>query len=363
MGKSEYLTEDFVLDPEFRKWILDNDPEAKSYWEEFMRIHEDKVDDIQEARKILVNLTREKHILKKGEVDKLWDAIDSRIDAIEEEKQATKVVPLDSWAAIQKFKAELDSRRKRNFWRGLVASLLILGSLGGFFWAQHRDVNQGSPAPQLVYEFHETPTGVKSTIALQDGSKVFLNSGSSIRYEKNFSGGSRLIELSGEAFFEVARDTINPFIVKTDQVTTTALGTSFNITAYQDEPIAIALLSGSVQVKDADNHEKEEKLTPGEGVVIINTTADWKKRKFNAEMTLAWMDKTIIFDKTPFNEVVRTLENWFGVKIEISGVRKGLTLSGKFKDETLENILEGLGFDARFSYKIEGKTVNIQFNP
>ncbi|ERM84667.1 hypothetical protein P872_23445 [Rhodonellum psychrophilum GCM71 = DSM 17998] len=362
MNKSEYTLEDFVLDPEFKKWVLNNDPEAKAYWVEFMGLNKDKIDDIQHARKILINLSRKKYAMNQDELDLQWKKIDERIGQINHPSHSGKVVSLDSWSAIQRHKDESNKKRKKHFWRGIAASFLLVLASTAFFWFQIKNQDFSEVEPKEVFVLHEAPAGVKTTIALPDGSKVFLNSGSSLRYVKNLEGDVRLLTLRGEAFFDVAKDTLRPFVVKTNQLSTTALGTSFNIKAYSDHVISISLLTGSVFVNNDSNSDFQVRLAPGEGVFANTETNDWRKEQFDPEEIIAWMNKTLIFNDTPMSEAILKLENWFGVKIEIQNpIPKSLTVSGKFKDENLKNILEGLSYGSRFSYSIEGKEIKIQF--
>ena len=111
-------------------------------------------------------------------------------------------------------------------------------------------------APLIVFEEHTTVPGVKSHLTLSDGSQVILNSGSELKYLKNFEKDKRAIFLKGEVFFSVTKDASRPFIVHTLETTTTALGTSFNVRAYKGESIDVSLLTGKVAVNKEDSMEK-----------------------------------------------------------------------------------------------------------
>jgi ferric-dicitrate binding protein FerR (iron transport regulator) len=216
---------------------------------------------------------------------------------------------------------------------------------------------------KVEIENHYAPPGVKANLTLQDGSKVILNSGSTLKYVKNFDSNQRVLELSGEAYFEVAEDQSRPFSVKTGSVTTTALGTAFLISSYENEPLDIALLNGKVAVSIDFGHEQEVMLTKGEGLKVDLRSKEVQSESFDPEKILAWTRKTIIFEKVSMFEVRRVLENWYGVKIEFQNrPSNDLEISGKFTDQSLENVLEGLSHSARFEFKFEKDKTTLKFN-
>src|SRR5690606_27701037 len=143
-----------------------------------------------------------------------------------------------------------------NFILRIAAVLLLVLGLGITVETLIPEETTTRPAEIVSFEEFTTPPGVKSSITLGDGSKVLLNSGSSLKYVKGFGTDLREVFLVGEAFFEVSRDSIRPFIVRTGEISTTALGTSFNIEAYKDENLNISLLTGKVAV--AVPYEKQE---------------------------------------------------------------------------------------------------------
>jgi transmembrane sensor len=364
MRVSNYSVEDFVLDPEFKKWVLDGDPDAKRFWESFIALHPHKAEEMDQARTILVSMTRPKINWSQSEQDTFWKEIDQKIDKIKGVEERKKVISIDSWSSIQHFKQhQIQKRQKANF-RKIIFFLTIFIGIGGvYFFQLENKVTKIANTP-IEYVIRESPSGVKSTMSLPDGSKVMLNSGSSIRYEKFFSGDLRSVFLQGEAYFEVKKDPMRAFIVVANGVKTYAIGTSFNIRAYDYEPIFVSLLSGIVEVNSESDATLNERLAPGEGIIAEPSTQNWRKEKFDVDQVMAWTNKTIFFEEIPFLESIEILEKWFGVKILIIGsVPKGLVVSGKFRDETLQNILEGLSYSSRFEYQISDKEVQINFKP
>jgi ferric-dicitrate binding protein FerR (iron transport regulator) len=183
-----------------------------------------------------------------------------------------------------------------------------------------------------------------------------------LKYIKNFESDLREIELIGEAYFEVTKDPNRPFIVRTGQVSTQVLGTSFNIKAFKNEDLEVSLLMGKVEVEMDLEIPQKISLIPGESLSFKVKNQNFRKGKFDKDKVLAWTQKTIVFDKTQMAEVKRVLENWYGVEIGFANQpAKDLEISAKFNDQSLEVVLEGLSYSARFDFEIQNDKVKIYF--
>jgi transmembrane sensor len=365
MSKAEYTVEDFMLDPEFRTWVLAPDEETKAYWEIFLEKHPEKFADMDLARKTLINLSRNVGELSDERIELLWSNIHTFITDPNEEHEGRRVVPISSESTLRRFsdrQLRVHYQASHQFYR--VAGILVLAfTLGLLVNLTQQNPDAVPVEAPLVYEQHAVPPGVKSILTLQDGSKVVLNAGSTLRYVKNFEADRRELFLAGEAFFEVAKDSVRPFVVRTGPVSTTALGTSFNITAYDNEPFGVALLTGRVNVVLDFEEPKQITLEPGEGLNIQVEKKEHRKHRIAEEKVLAWTRKTILFEQTPIEEAIRVLENWYGVKIEIRNrPERGVVLSGKFVDQTLEGVLEGLSYSARFDFQVDKDRVTLKFD-
>lgn len=357
MSRLEYTVEDFVLDPDFRKWVLSPDAHANTYWEEYLKKNPSKYRDIKLARTLVLNTGRPTYPVSEDRIESMWKNIDKatrEMDTVDR-----KVIPLNSYSTLQKHEREYRVY-SQNHQLYRIAGILL------FVFALAIAVNSMQPPEAelvvdtpVIYEEHYAPPGVKSNLTLQDGSKVILNSGSTLRYIKNFEGDQRELELVGEAYFDVAKDSLRPFMVKTGVVTTKVLGTSFNIRAYENEILNISLLTGSVEV-DMEHHQAIG-LFPGEAL-SINSERQFQKKRFNEEKLLAWTRKTIIFEHTSITEIRRVLENWYGVEIHFANrPANDLIVSGVFRDQTLKNVLEGLSYSARFEFTIKKDQVTLTF--
>ena len=183
--------------------------------------------------------------------------------------------------------------------------------------------------------------GEKKEVLLQDGSVVVLNSNSSITYPEEF-GEIRNIKLSGEAYFKVFRDVKRPFIVQTHDVKVRVLGTSFDVNSYKHRSTKVSVLTGRVEVSSA----------VGNKVVIVKNqqanlkhNSDFHISTEDSSDGIAWTSNTIILKNTTLSETAKIIENWYNVDITFEDQEiKKFTISGKFKDEKLENVLESIAF-------------------
>ncbi|WP_258104722.1 FecR family protein [Marinoscillum sp. MHG1-6] len=206
------------------------------------------------------------------------------------------------------------------------------------------------------------PEGQKSKVHLPDGSVVYLNADSRISYLSQFSN-IREVTLEGEAYFEVVKDTERPFVVRSGRLSTTALGTSFNIQSFKDlGEVKVTLITGKVSVDDEISKERII-LSPNEQVIVNEHVSHLHKRSVSGQLVTYWKDGIIYFDKVPLKEVIAQLERWYGVEFEVNGDIHNLKCSGTFNNEYLANVLQVLGHTLDFDYSINDKKVKINFKP
>ncbi|MGV3684665.1 MAG: FecR family protein [Daejeonella sp.] len=169
---------------------------------------------------------------------------------------------------------------------------------------------------RLTYNKIETPNGGKYQIILPDGSKVWLNAASSLKFPTSFIGKERDVELEGEAYFEVAKNKLLPFRVHTKDMNVFVTGTQFNVMAYNDEEFsATTLVEGSVDIK---NSSEKLSLVPGEQAVNRVGTS-LRKNEVDVEQFIAWKNGLFQFDNTDIQSVMRQLGRWYDVSVEYRG--------------------------------------------
>ncbi len=220
---------------------------------------------------------------------------------------------------------------------------------------------------EIVATFIEknTLSGQKSKIFLPDGSSLWLNAESRIRYESNFNDSTRKVFLEGEAYFTIRKDTLRPFIVIANSAEVTALGTEFNVNAYRsEESIRVALTTGKVRVRRLDFstiNDNSIVLLPGEMATVPASDNHITKSGFDLMEMVAWKDGVICFQDADFNHVIQTLEKWYGVSFQYEGApAKQWKFTGTFPNYYLDNILLILSFSEDFKYTIIGDTVKLE---
>ncbi|MCE5346489.1 MAG: DUF4974 domain-containing protein [Bacteroidales bacterium] len=229
----------------------------------------------------------------------------------------------------------------------LFIPLLALTSLLYFQNNSFRNIKSYS-------EIH-SPYGTRTDFYLPDGSTGWLNGGSSLKFSTQFGGKIRDVKLTGEAYFNVVPNHKKPFIVSTKNIDVKVFGTSFNVMAYDDEPITeVTLERGKVEVfRKKDNTNKSiGVLKPNESCIYSFQSDSSKILTVNSTEKLSWLDGKLTFKYEPFDEVIRKINRWYNVNIEIKDeLLKTYIYYGTFKDETLEEVLKLLQFTAPIRYR------------
>ncbi len=162
-----------------------------------------------------------------------------------------------------------------------------------------------------------TPRGGQYKIGLPDGSEVWLNASSLLRFPNSFSGKERVVEISGEAYFEVARDTRKPFRVGVGNMQVMVLGTHFNVNAYPDEQgVKTSLFEGSVKISEGKINRL---LKPGQQAIVRNGETEMEINRMNKEEVLAWKNGLFIFNGADITTIMNQIARWYDVKVTFDG--------------------------------------------
>lgn len=249
---------------------------------------------------------------------------------------------LNAVSALARVRSRIKSNRRTrrlNFLRTAAAACFIpsLLLLGFYVWNTHfrNDVN-----PITI----STATGVTSQFVLPDGSKVWMNSNSSLTYPDKFKKGDRAVTLEGEAYFEVSKDRHHKFVVNASDVQVEVYGTRFNVEAYPDADgkIRTSLYQGSIGLKfrDAAGDMRSILVQPGQKYVYDPSLGKMSRSESDAPVETSWKDGRILFDSTPLAEVLRMIGNRYNIEFIVkdnSLLRKRYT--GCFTNQRLEVIL------------------------
>ena len=256
-------------------------------------------------------------------------------------------------------------RRKKYTWiSGIAASLLILVGLSFSYYFLNYKNRPGQTDNVIAVD---VAPGKTREITLPDGSVVLLNSQSTLRYKESFNRTNRELELQGEAFFRVAKDSVNAFVVKTGNVRTRVHGTRFNVSAYEGENnIVVAVEEGKVEVFDAAGSGNTVFLTRQQKAVCSKQSQDIQKILMNGNDTdFAWLRGGIVFDDIPLQDALQRLKREYNVNFILKNPALGnCTINGSFYNEDIYSIIEMMSMSLDFEFDVDSnqRLITIQGN-
>lgn len=241
-----------------------------------------------------------------------------------------------------------------HIWRKVAAVAAVVLLLFGTALATWHIATQ---RPEQYYAL-TAPMGSTSRLTLPDGSVVWLNAGSTLRYSTNFSVDNRIVELRGEGYFEVAKHDGNDFTVKTTGYDVTVKGTKFDVSAYDDDPtVSTSLMQGKVIISQG---ETTVEMKPGETVTLDKTTGNLTKTITSATPN-AWTMNSADFNEIRLGDFAKILSRKYGVDIHITSqkvrdIRLAMTLQNR---ETIEDVLNSLTIVTNTRIVRDGKQIYI----
>ncbi|MFD2943341.1 FecR family protein [Flavobacterium notoginsengisoli] len=219
--------------------------------------------------------------------------------------------------------------------------------------------SQNGKADKLQYNTLKIPYGKQFNVTLSDGTKVYLNAGTSLRFPQYFSENLALreVEVDGEAYFEVAKNKKQPFVVHSSKIEVTVLGTQFNFRTYPEEKKAeVVLKEGSVRLQSMENNLVI--LKPGDMGYFIDGSKTLQTKEVFVANYIAWINGELIYRNVTFGTILKSLERHFNVKIENhSDVLKDDRLNVNFGNESLPKVLAYLKDDFGIDYTIKNNTI------
>ena len=393
-----YSSAEFLDDAFFIRWIKGESEEAADFWNGWIDKNPANLKEMKDAEAQLRAIFSAKRVkAESGDAEEVWARIESSVAAAEDSR----------------------IRRMPQRWWAAAAILLLLASGSYFFLGrQHpktevavikKDVPVNDVAPggnkavltlangstiildnaqngtlssqgnikiiklddgqlaydrsgvpgnaEVLYNTISTPKGGQYQLTLSDGSKVWLNAESSLRFPAAFSGKERKVELTGEGYFEVAHNAAKPFIVTKNDVEIEVLGTHFNVNAYEDENmIRTTLLEGSVKVNRGN---ASALITPGEQARINNSTGEITvKEEVDLDEAVAWKNGKFIFNDADIKSIMRQLEKWYDVSVIYDKEVPDEEFVGSVsRDVNISQILEMLEKTGSVNFEIKGRTI------
>lgn len=280
----------------------------------------------------------------------------------------------------EKAKAHSKGRVKKMFFRSWMTRAAVAGGIilvsSSVWFALFKDKADKKPVAVSMVQQLQVPNGAPDKKILPDGSEVWVNAGSHIRYSDNLQGNTREIYLEGEAFFKVKHDPEHPFIVHAGNISVRALGTEFNVEAYANEnTIKTTLINGKVQITMEEKPDQKIILAPKEKLTVtaneLNHQGDQKRKDIsykveqientpagNSVPELAWIEDRLAFQNESFNDLSKRMERRFNMHIVFrDATLKEESLTGTFENETIQKALNLLQMTTPFRYRIERDSV------
>lgn len=247
----------------------------------------------------------------------------------------------------------------KRYWMQIAASLLfiIAGALTVLTYMQRQEINNLAEQNVVI----RSGDYGKSLVTLPDGTIVHLNAKSSLTYSQDFGRTNRKVELSGEGFFEVKKDTEKKFIVGTGYMDVTVLGTKFNVYAYENKDLVeMSLVEGSVNITTELPPYRSINVKPNEKVTYNKITGELKHEQTSNKIETAWMNKELVFRSEPLKNVFNYLSRKFAVTFNVNDEELLNDIyTGTFEDENIESIMRVLKIHYNFEYKNEDNMITI----
>lgn len=331
-----YIIEDFVEDRDFRCWVNTPTEILDSFWTSFLEEFPEKSEDILQAKQIVEALR------------------------IEEDP----VAPEEYADSLNFLKAYVDKKSEaRNLMPKLfvlmrnAAAILLLPTLAiSAYFYQNRPENTATG--QVVK--YIVPDGQKSNVILADGTKVWLNSGTTLSVPVSESR-KRNVYLEGEAFFDVVKNEKVPFVVDTKDYSVKVHGTQFDVRAYSCQKESETILAeGSISI--LTNSKEEIKITPGQSF-YVDSQKKYSISEVDPEIYTSWKDNVLKIDNEQLKDLLIRMEHWYGVKIQVDSydLVKDLKYTLTIKTESLREMLDLMNYVTPLSYKIDGENVILKY--
>jgi transmembrane sensor len=313
-----YVVDDFVRDANFCDWVLTKTPENQHFWDLYYADNPQQQEDIDTARSIVI--TRQ-----------LWE------------------IPIDNTAvqaSIAKIMAMTEPQAVlrpvfRRIWWAWAALFALIAGIGLLWFSQSKNAVNGQNGSQLVAKTTDT----RQKITLPDGSTVTLEGNSRLDMDKDFNNTTRTVYLTGEAFFEVAKNRDKPFIVHTGNLVTKVLGTSFRIKALDKaEDVTVNVLTGRVSVfANKKNPQKDPEtdglvLTPNQKMVFMKAEERLKRTLVEAPVVVIPQEdlRKMVFEEAPVKDIFKAIEKAYGVEVVVDEEQlENCALTMTMQNETL----------------------------
>jgi len=303
----------------------------------------------EEETQLLLNMLRRDNNLDQY-LERMLDQSHPEMDAKTEQRMHAQI--RSTIAQGRKRSLRTASLRRAMQWAAMIVLPLLSALLVYLFTSDQLPGNN-----QVTIT---APNGEKAIITLADGSRVWINSGSSLTYGNDFYRHERMVSLDGEAYFEVAKDPQRPFIVHTREMEVQALGTTFNVSAYSDENYSSAVLAeGKIKV---NVRGQEEILTENQRAIVDKANHSLSTDRVYASDFIQWKDGNLYFENSSFDEIANTLSRVFNVEIRFASEKlRSIRFTGTLGNSSIRNALDILSLTSAMHYEMNGTVIELYY--
>ncbi|MBD8487767.1 FecR domain-containing protein [Echinicola sp. CAU 1574] len=329
-------------------WVKKPTEESDIFWQRWLKNHPESHEEFKKAQAIILRINFQ------GD-QRIGERKEELLDLILRERKSQHYVEGES-------KKTLVLKLLPTLFR-LAAACVVVILMATYLFSEFPVKNYPGEVQTVAFRTKSNPKGQKSIFFLPDKTKVILNAASQISFPEEFNANSREVFLEGEAFFDVTHDANRKFLVRSGEVVTEVHGTAFNVQAYSGEPVSIALQRGLVSVYPALAGQPTipQYLKPGEMITVSKDFETAVISQFDFEEMLGWQEGKLVFKRATMETLIKRLERWFDVEIEVEGkVKDSWKINGIFKNENLVNVLEGVRYARNIDYQINGNKVTIR---
>ena len=333
MKYQDYGVEDFIKDEFFVEWVKNPNSKSNDFWKKWMAKHPEQVPVILQAQEFITSIRYDD--FAELQEDEYLDIFEGVLRTQKKKRYILAGSNFKSWTRIA-----------ATIVLALVSTLVILHGL-----RRQKAVEQNTQ--EVVQIVKNNPIGQKLLVSLPDGSKVKLNAGTTLIFDSEFGKTNRRVELRGEAFFDVQKRPELPFVIRSGELTTKVLGTSFNVRYYEDEDkIQVLVVRGEVAV--SDDLGSSIVLNPRDILEYDHTDKNIRKTVCeDIAGIIGWKDGILSFNNEPFDRVVEKIHKWYGVEVEMAeGLRIEGYYTGEYKNKSLEKVMDGISYASGFDYRI-----------
>ncbi|MEQ9440120.1 MAG: FecR domain-containing protein [Cyclobacteriaceae bacterium] len=308
-----------------------------------------------------------KEILRTGNYQEIWEEVldETALHFMMDEPRSPLESPnhifqkVEEVIGIQNGPSTAINQPRRNILRiAAVISLLLMATVVLILVNKDHLLQ-----PSLVWMQENTTSEQRKGLQLEDGTEIWLNADSQIRFPEKFGADQRTVYLQGEAFFWVAKDSLRPFIVHTQNIQTTVIGTSFNIDFYDEENLEVTVATGKVKVDRIDTLSEKEQalavLTPNQQLTFNQRTRQANIHEVEAADYLVWKEESLVFKNSPMIKVARLLEQYYHKTLifENEGIQHCQLTATFHRTESFEKVLNTISTISDISYEIRNQTV------